>query len=47
MKVPREENKQEVAKMSFLRTWKMLNVRLWFSAQMAGHGILANPLRPP
>ncbi|HHT62188.1 MAG: ABC transporter permease [Bacillota bacterium] len=31
--------------MSFLRTWKMLNVRLWFSAQMAGHGILANPLR--
>lgn len=31
--------------MNFFRAWKMLRVRLWFSAQMAGHGILANPLR--
>ena len=31
--------------MGFLRFWKILRVRLWFSAQMAGHGILANPLR--
>jgi len=31
--------------MGFFRGWKMLRVRLWFSAQMAGHGILANPLR--
>lgn len=31
--------------MGFFRGWKMMRVRLWFSAQMAGHGILANPLR--
>jgi putative ABC transport system permease protein len=31
--------------MRFLQGWKMMRVRLWFSAQMAGHGILSNPLR--
>lgn len=31
--------------MVFFRGWKTISVRLWFSAQMAGHGILANPLR--
>ncbi|ATW25134.1 ABC transporter permease [Candidatus Formimonas warabiya] len=31
--------------MQFLRWWKSIRVRFWFCAQMAGHGILANPLR--
>lgn len=31
--------------MNIFKMLRQIGVRLWFSAQMAGHGILANPLR--